>query len=81
MEINKRVKRVSEARHFHKLKFKTKDSAPVDSSSSHGKSATGSLTLQTGVLKRKESICFIRLTKQHAFQYSSSCAIFKTHFS
>lgn len=61
MEINRSVKRISEARHFHGLKFNMKDSTWVDSSSSHGKSALGTYKTTTRPYKGMSLPVFIRL--------------------
>lgn len=61
MEINRSVKRISEARHFHGLKFNTKDSTWVDSSSSHGKSAQGTYKTTTRPHEGMSLPVFIRL--------------------
>lgn len=52
----------------------------MDCSSSHGEGPLGTCKTANKSYKRDESACFIRLTKLHAFQYGSLCAVFKTHF-
>lgn len=61
MEINRSVKRIREARHFHGLKFNMKDSPWVDSSSSHGKSALGTYKTTTRPYEGMSLPVFIRL--------------------
>lgn len=73
-----KVKRVSEARHFHRLKFKMKDSTLLVPAPCMERAPWELIKLQTS-LKKDESACFISLLSYMHFNTATHVQ-FLRHF-